>query len=106
MTTPTKMNFVTTYNPNETFSTTLNNVNVSKLQRMTNNLNSGLSLSGNRSLLYGVYNGCVNQTSRALFRAGVLNINAFLPITSPVLLNAELTLRNYGMMFSYYMTTY
>jgi len=99
-------NFITSYDPSETFSTTLNNVNVSKLQRMTNSLNSGLSLSGKHSLYYGVWNGCVNQTSRALFRAGVFNVNAFLPITSPVLLNAELALRNYGMIFSYYITSY
>lgn len=72
---------------------------------MTNNLNKGLSLSGKSMLKYGVWNGCVNQTSRALFRAGVFNVNAFLPITSPVLLNAELALRNYGMMFSYYLTS-
>jgi hypothetical protein len=99
-------NFVTRYNPKETFSTTLNNVNVTKLQRMTNNLNNGLSLSGNHTLKYGVWNGCVNQSARALFRAGVFNFNTFLPITTPVLLNAELALRNYGMMFSYYMINY
>ncbi|HRN55944.1 MAG TPA: RHS repeat-associated core domain-containing protein, partial [Agriterribacter sp.] len=99
-------NFITSYDPKETFSTTLNNVNASKLQRMTNFLNRGLSLSGKHSLNYGVWNGCVNQTSRALFMSGVFNVNAFLPITSPVLLNAELALRNYGMMFSYYMATY
>ncbi|HQO86877.1 MAG TPA: RHS repeat-associated core domain-containing protein [Bacteroidia bacterium] len=99
-------NFMTPYKPEETFSTTLNNVNITKLQRMTNNLNKGLSLSGKHSLRYGVWNGCVNQSARALFRAGVFNVNAFLPITSPVLLNAELALRNYGMMFSYYMTSY
>jgi hypothetical protein len=99
-------NFVTRYNPSETFSTTLNNVNVTKLQRMTNNLNNGLSLSGNHFLRYGVWNGCVNQSARALFRAGVFNFNTFLPITAPVLLNAELALRNYGMMFSYNMINY
>ena len=99
-------NFITHYNPKEIFSTTLNNVNVTKLQRMTNNLNKGLSLSGNHVLRYGVWNGCVNQSARALFRAGVFNFNTFLPITAPVLLNAELALRNYGMMFSYYMISY
>jgi len=99
-------NFITRYNPKKTFSTTLNNVNVTKLQRMTNFLNDGLSLSGKHSLRYGFWNGCVNQSSRALFRAGVFNFNAFLPITAPVLLNAELALRNYGMMFSYYMISY
>jgi Domain of unknown function (DUF6443) len=98
-------NFITKYNPNETFSTKINNVNVSKLKNMTNFLNKGKSLSGNHGLKYGVWNGCVNQTSRALFRSGVLNLNTFLPITSPVLLNAELAARNYGMMFSYIMTS-
>jgi RHS repeat-associated protein len=99
-------NFITRYDPKKTFNTTLNNVNVTKLQRMTSFLDRGLSLSGKHSLNYGVWNGCVNQTSRALFMSGVFNVNAFLPITSPVLLNAELALRNYGMMFSYHMTSY
>lgn len=36
---------------------------------------------------------------------GVLNLNAFLPVRSPVLVNAELALRNYGMMFSYHITS-
>ncbi len=93
-------NFVTNY----TYST--KPVNVSKLQKMTNFLDKGLSLSGKQSLKYGVWNGCVNQTSRALLKSGVFNFNAFLPITSPVLLNAELALRNYGMMFSHYLTYY
>jgi|GEM_PF-4643825 len=39
-------------------------------------------------------------------KAGVFNFNAFLPITSPVLLNAELAVRNYAMLFSHFMTTY
>ncbi|RYG50005.1 MAG: hypothetical protein EOO01_11670, partial [Chitinophagaceae bacterium] len=99
-------NFVTQYIPENTFSTTLNNVNVSKLQRMTDFLNRGLSLTGDDVLLYGVWNGCVNQTARALFTSGILNVNALLPITAPVLLNAELVLRKYGMMFSYYIKPY
>ncbi|WP_417281967.1 hypothetical protein [Belliella marina] len=96
-------NFITSYNPKETFSTKLNNVNVTKLQKFTKNLNEGLSLGGKHNLKYGVWNGCVNQTSRALMKAGVFNFNYFLPITSPVLLNAELAMRNYGMLFSHYM---
>jgi RHS repeat-associated protein len=99
-------NFITPYRSEDIFSNTLNNVNLTKLKQMTNNLNSGLSLSGNRSLHYGVWNGCVNQTSRALFKIGVVNVNAFLPITSPLLLSAELTLRNYGMMNAYYLTQF
>jgi hypothetical protein len=99
-------NFVTNYNPKEIFSTKLNNVNVYKLRTFIENLDKGLSLGGKHGLKYGVWNGCVNQTSRALMKVGVFNFNAFLPITSPVLLNAELAIRNYGMMFSYQMTTH
>jgi len=96
-------NFYTSVtDPSKVFTTKLYNVNLNKLQKMTNFLNKGLSLNGKHILRYGVYNGCVNQTSRALLRSGVLNVNALLPVTSPVFLNAELALRNYGMMFSYY----
>jgi len=85
------------------FSTKLNNVNVSSLKEMTKNLNNGRSLSNSHSLYYGVWNGCVNQSSRALLYSGVFTLNAFLPITSPVFLNAELAIRNYGMLFSHNM---
>ena len=48
------------------------------------------------NLKYGLFYGCVNYTSRALFYSGVLNANALLPITSPLLLEAELAIRQLG----------
>ena len=68
---------------------------------MTQHLNSGRNLLNTGSLKYGLFNGCVNYTSRALLYSGVINVNAFLPVTAPVLLNVELAIRNAGMLASY-----
>jgi hypothetical protein len=86
--------------------TRLNNVNGKWLQSMTQRLNSGRNLINSGPLKYGLLKGCVNYTSRALFGAGVINVNALLPITSPMLLNAELALRQIGIYASPYLTTY
>jgi uncharacterized membrane protein len=94
-------NFKTTHEPSETFGVKLHNVNTNALKRMTNNLNAGKNLLNIGRLNYGVYNGCVNQSARSLLFLGVITANAFLPITAPLLLNAELFLRNYAMMNSY-----
>lgn len=75
---------------------TLHNVNGKILSTMTENLNNKLNLLGTDVLKYGAAIGCVNYSSRALFFAGVLNVNALLPVTAPVLLNAELYLRAAG----------
>jgi RHS repeat-associated protein len=96
------VNFIENGDP--VFTKTLNNVNGSILTKMTDRLMRGQNLIGNSNLKYGFMYGCVNYTSRALFGAGVLNFNALLPLTSPVLLNAELALRNYGMLSSYFFT--
>jgi RHS repeat-associated protein len=84
--------------------TKLNNVNGRLLSSMTDRLNSGRNLLNTGPLKYGLFNGCVNYTSRALFYSGVFNINALLPVTSPVLLNFELTLRNIGIIASPFLT--
>jgi hypothetical protein len=76
--------------------TRLNNVNGNLMLKWTNKLNSCQRLIGKKSLIYGVNFGCVNYSSRALFLSGVFNLNAFLPITAPVLLNLELSIRNVG----------
>lgn len=62
--------------------------------------NALLKILGNHKLTYGLNNGCVNFTSRALFYSGVLNFNALLPLTAPVFLNIELGLRNAAMITS------
>ena len=74
--------------------------------RMSRNLNNGRNLTGTGDLKYGgVYQGCINYTSRALFFSGVLNINALLPITAPLLLNLELGIRQIGIYASPFLTT-
>ena len=88
------------------FVTTLNNVNGKLLHKMTNNLNMGRNLINTGNLKYGLLYGCVNYTSRALAFSGVLNINALLPVTAPVLLNAELAIRSFGISISPYMIQY
>jgi hypothetical protein len=50
---------------------------------MTNNASIGRNLLNTGCLKYGLFNGCVNYTSRALLFSGVLNVNAFLPVTAP-----------------------
>ncbi len=83
--------------------TRLNNVNGNLMLKWTNKLNNGYKLLGKHKLTYGLNSGCVNYTSRALFYSGVFNVNAFLPLTSPVLLNVELGLRNIGIFSSPYL---
>ncbi|PKP47772.1 MAG: hypothetical protein CVT92_16695 [Bacteroidetes bacterium HGW-Bacteroidetes-1] len=85
--------------------TKLNNVNGKMLFNMTSRLNSGHNLLGG-TLKYGLFNGCVNYTSRALLYSGVVNINAFLPVTAPVLLNAELFIRQLGIYAAPILTNY
>lgn len=80
--------------------TRLNNVNGSLLLKMTNRLNAGRNLLGTGPLKYGLLYGCVNHNARALLFAGVVNFNAFLPVTFPLLLNAELALRQVGILAS------
>jgi len=70
---------------------------------MTDRLNAGQNLLGTGPLKYGLLKGCVNYNARALFSAGVVNVNALLPITAPVLLNFELALRNAGIYASSYL---
>ncbi len=86
--------------------TKLNNVNGKMLYNMTNNLNTGRNLINTGALKYGLLYGCVNYTSRSLFLSGVINVNALLPVTSPVLLNAELAIRNAGMLASPYLINF
>jgi RHS repeat-associated protein len=81
----------------EPFQRTLYNVNTNILKRMTNNLNWNCNLTGTGGFKYGLLRGCVNYTSRALFMSGVFNVNALLPITSPVFLNFELAVRQLGL---------
>jgi hypothetical protein len=87
-------------------TTRLNNVNGKWLRSMTQRLNAGQNLLNTGTLKYGLLYGCVNYNARALLFSGVLNVNAFLPVTAPVLLNAELALRQIGIYASPYLTTY
>ncbi len=80
--------------------TRLNNVNGNLLLKMTKNLNAGRNLINTGPLKYGLLYGCVNYNARALLFAGVVNFNAFLPVTFPLLLNAELALRQVGILAS------
>lgn len=75
--------------------TKLFNVSGRYMTKWTNKLNGGEKLIGSTRLTYGLNNGCVNFTSRALLYSGVVNVNALLPLTAPVLLNLELAVRNY-----------
>lgn len=74
----------------------LTNVNGKIMRAITNNLNNGRNLLNIGKLKYGILYGCVNMTSRALLYSGVINANAFLPITSPLFLQAELAIRQLG----------
>lgn len=80
----------------KSFTVPVNNVNGKILRAMTHNLNNGRNLLNIDDLQYGIGYGCVNFTSRALLYSGVLNANALLPITSPLLLEAELAIRQLG----------
>ncbi|MCD4792173.1 MAG: FG-GAP-like repeat-containing protein [Bacteroidales bacterium] len=71
----------------------LNNVNGKILSNMTERLFEVQNLFDTNRLKYGLLYGCVNYTSRALLFSGVVNINAFLPVTTPLLLNAEMFAR-------------
>lgn len=82
-------------------TTRLYNVS-SKLRYFTARLNDSRKLIGNACLSYGLLNGCVNYTSRALLFSGVVNVNALLPVTAPVLLNLELALRQVAIYASPY----
>jgi len=86
--------------------TTVRNVNGKWLSKMTNNLNSGRNLLNTGAFNYGLFNGCVNYTSRAFLYSGVINVNAFLPVTAPLLLNAELFIRQMGIYASSYTINY
>ena len=63
----------------------------------------GRNLINTGNLKYGLLYGCVNYTSRALAFSGVLNINALLPVTAPVLLNTELAIKSFGIGISPYL---
>jgi hypothetical protein len=74
-------------------STKLFNVNSNALQRMTKNLADGFALGGKKALQYGSFlHGCMGQTSRALWGAGVLT----LPNLPPLMLNFQLAARQAG----------
>lgn len=85
---------------------TLRNVNGKWLSTMTDRLNSGRNLLITGRLKYGLLYGYVNYNARALFGAGVLNVNALLPVTAPVLLNAEMAIRQVGIYVSPYLNTF
>ncbi|QEC40970.1 DUF6443 domain-containing protein [Pseudobacter ginsenosidimutans] len=87
------------------FKTSITNVNGKWLSTMTQRLNKNTNLLGLGRLKYGIMTGCVNYTARALFGAGVLNVNAFLPVTSPWLLQAEMALRQVGILASPFLVT-
>ena len=84
------------------FTTIVRHDNRKLLLNYSENLNNNTTIFGGRTLYYGLGRGCVNYTSRALLFSGVVNVNAFLPITSPVLLNAEMFIRQMGIYTSPY----
>ncbi|MFA6922992.1 MAG: RHS repeat-associated core domain-containing protein [Bacteroidales bacterium] len=84
----------------------ISNVNGKWLLSMTNRLNANRNLLNSGNLTYGLFQGCVNYNARALLFAGIFNINAFLPVTSPMFLNLELTIRQAGIYASPYLTTH
>ena len=55
------------------------------------------------SLLVGAYSGGVLTNGGEYNPTGVLNINALLPVTAPVLLNTELAIRSFGIGISPYL---
>lgn len=93
----------------EYFQVYLHNVrgaNSKGLSLYSSRLDAGNNLLNAGALKYGIGHGCVNQTARALSYAGVLNINTLLPITSPVFLHFELTIRQIGIYSSPYLINY
>lgn len=68
-------------------------VNKNAFCSVTDNINSGKNVFGLGKFKYAVNRGCVNYTSRGLFLSGVPNMNAFLPLSHPALLNFELRVR-------------
>lgn len=82
----------------------INNVNGKLLSNMSSNLDAGKTLGGIGVFRYGLLRGCVNYTSRALLYSGVINVNAFLPLTSPQFLIGELFIRQMGIYSSPYLT--
>ncbi len=68
-------------------------VNKDAFCSVTDNINSGKNVFGFGKFKYAVNRGCVNYTSRGLFMSGVPNVNAFLPLSHPALLNFELRIR-------------
>jgi len=87
-------------------TTRLNNINGKWLLSMTKRLNSNRNLLNSGPLKYGLFQGCVNYNARALLFAGVPTVNAFLPVTAPVLLNLELAIRQAGIFASPYRITH
>jgi len=81
----------------------LKNVNRVLLENMTKNINEGKGLFGIGSLRYGLGFGCVQHTSRALWRVGVPT----LPINfHPLMLNTQLLVRDIGIYTSPYLINF
>jgi RHS repeat-associated protein len=79
----------------------LYNVNKSRLEVLTERIKAGLSIDGSSTLRYGgLFNGCMAQTTRALWHIGVFT----LPNFHPYMLNAQLFLRKAGIYASPFLT--
>ena len=75
------------------FKWSLHNVSSVKLEKMTEFLKWNCQLNGVKNLKFGAGWGCVQYTSRALWRVGVptLPINVL-----PIILNTQLMIRQFG----------
>lgn len=74
----------------------LHNVNGRILEGMTRNLSKGKGLWGIGELNYGMKFGCMNHTARALWGVGIPNLTGLMSISHPLILNAELFIRQQG----------
>ena len=78
----------------------LHNVNVKWLETMTNRISQGKGMWGIGKLNWGLFDGCVQHSSYALWGVGIPT----LPINiTPVVLNIQLTIREIGIYSSSYL---
>jgi hypothetical protein len=81
-------------------SSRLYNVNTKWLQTMTGRIKSGNGMWGLGKLNWGLFDGCVQHSSYALWGVGIPT----LPINvAPVVLNVQLTIRQIGIYASPYL---
>ena len=91
------------FNSTDFIKTPLYNVNITWLESMTNRISQGSGLWGIGKLNWGLFDGCVQHSSYALWGVGIPT----LPINvAPIILNIQLTIRQAGIFISPYLVTY